>query len=55
MKAKTNSTATRGRKDPTQKWHLLPDVKKLPRDTEWEAFEGRMAAHCAKDLPSFPS
>ncbi len=32
---------------------LLPDIKKLPRDPEWEAIEERIAAHTAKNLPPF--
>lgn len=32
---------------------LLPDVKKLPRDPEWEALEGRIVAHTSKHVASF--
>jgi len=32
---------------------LLPDIKKLPRDPEWEAVEERIAAHSVKNLPPF--
>jgi hypothetical protein len=31
---------------------LLPDVKKLPRDPEWEALEICFAAHGVKKRPS---
>jgi hypothetical protein len=32
---------------------LLPDVKKLSDDKEWEAIEQRMAEHHYKKLPPF--
>ena len=30
-----------------------PDIKKLPRDPEWEALEVRLVAHTNKKLPPF--
>ncbi len=32
---------------------LLPDVKQLPDDPEWDKLEARMAAHSFKNLPPF--
>ncbi len=32
---------------------LLPDVKQLPRDPEWEAVEHRMVKHAAKKVTQF--
>ena len=32
---------------------LLPDVKHLPDDPEWEAVERRLAQHASKHLPPF--
>jgi hypothetical protein len=43
----------RARPMKTQMVVLLPDVKKLPDDKEWEAIEQRMAEHHYKKLPPF--
>jgi hypothetical protein len=32
---------------------LLPDVKQLPDDPEWDKIEARMAKHHFKNLPPF--
>ncbi|MDD5141432.1 MAG: hypothetical protein PHY43_14375 [Verrucomicrobiales bacterium] len=32
---------------------LLPDVKELPDDAEWEKVEARMARHFSRNLPPF--
>ena len=32
---------------------LLPDVKRLPDDPEWEAVEAKLAKHASKHLPPF--
>jgi len=53
MKTKTRSTAARRRKVQIQKWKLLPDIKKIPRDKEWEAVELRIAEHITKNPPPF--
>ena len=53
MKRNTRSTGARRRKVQPQKWKLLPDVKKLHRDPEWEALESQLVAHCNLHLPPF--
>jgi hypothetical protein len=30
---------------------LLPDVKELAKDPEWEAIEVKISAHCCQNLP----
>jgi hypothetical protein len=32
---------------------LLPDVKHVPSDSEWEAKEHKLAQHASKQLPPF--
>lgn len=32
---------------------LMPDVKNLPDDPQWEAIEQRMAEHLSKKVPAF--
>ncbi|HEX7469566.1 MAG TPA: hypothetical protein VF437_02365 [Verrucomicrobiae bacterium] len=43
----------RARPTKTRMVMLLPDVKKLQRDPEWEKIEQRMAEHQFKNLPPF--
>jgi len=43
----------RARPGKTNQVVLLPDIKKLHRDPEWEALEERITAHTTKNLPPF--